>query len=141
MKLIFGSRPAIGSLLLRLFTFSRYSHVGIVYHSMVVEATFPRVRVITLDEFKAHYPTWEMAELPCANEDAAGDYVFDRIGNLYDLGGLIAFPFQNRNWNASSRDFCSELPVCAAKAGGTEYVRDEHRVTPEMLYMLSRMPS
>lgn len=141
MKVIFGSRKKIGSLLLRFFTFSRWSHVGIVYGDSVVEASILRVRTIPLCEFKLEYPEWEMGDLPCADEAKARDYAYSRVGNLYDFGGLLAFPFRLRNWQASSRDFCSELPVCAAQVGGTEYVRDVHRVTPELLYQLTRTPS
>lgn len=139
MKLIFGSNPWPGSLLIRLATFSRWSHVGVVFGDYVVEARFPRVRQTTVGNFIAHYPTWEFAELPCADEAAAEAWVMSRVGNLYDVGGLLAFPFQNRDFESSSRDFCSELPIKAAAVGGTRYVREQalSRVTPGVLYDLS----
>lgn len=139
MKLIFGASRMPGSLLLQFFTFSRWSHVGIVYDGMVIEARFPRVRMATVAEFQAHYPRWEFAELPCADEGAAEAFARSRIGRRYDLGGLLAFLFQNRDWESSSRDFCSELPILAAAAGGTRYVREgaRSRVTPGQLYDLS----
>lgn len=139
MKLIFGASRMPGSLLLQFFTFSQWSHVGIVYGEFVVEARFPRVRVTTVAEFQAHYPRWEFAELPCADEAVAEAYARSRVGRLYDIGGLLAFPFQNRDFESSSRDFCSELPIRAAAAGGTRYVREQSlsRVTPGVLYDLS----
>ena len=142
MKLIFGASRMPGSLLLQFFTFSRWSHVGIVYDGMVIEARFPRVRMTTVADFQAHYPRCEFAKLPCADEAAAEAYARSRIGRLYDLGGLLAFPFQNRDFESSSRDFCSELPIRAAAAGGTRYVREHalSRVTPGMLYDLSLDP-
>lgn len=142
MKLIFGASHRPGSLLLQLFTFSRWSHVGMVYGEEVIEARFPRVRMTTVADFHAHYPRCEFAKLPCADEGAAESFARSRIGRLYDLGGLLAFPFQNRAWESSSRDFCSELPILAAAAGGTRYVREgaQSRVTPGMLYDLSLDP-
>lgn len=139
MKLIFGSNPWPGSLLIRLATFSQWSHVGIVYGDYVVEAKFPRVRQTTVGNFIAHYPKWEFAELPCANEAKAESWAMSRIGKLYDVGGLIAFPFQQRDWESRGRYFCSELPILAAAEGGTRYVRDgaRSRVTPGQLYDLS----
>lgn len=139
MKLIFGASRMPGSLLLQFFTFSRWSHVGIVYDGLVIEARFPRVRMTTVAEFQSHYQRWEFAELPCQDEAAAEAYARSRIGRLYDLGGLLAFPFQHRAWESSSRDFCSELPIRAAAAGGTRYVRDGSlgRVTPGVLYDIS----
>ena len=139
MKLIFGASHRPGSLLLQLFTFSRWSHVGMVYGEEVIEARFPRVRVTTVAEFQAHYPRWEFAELPCADEAVAEAYARSRVGRLYDIGGLLAFPFQNRDFESSIRDFCSELPIRAAAAGGTRYVREQSlsRVTPGVLYDLS----
>lgn len=139
MKLIFGASHRPGSLLLQAFTFSRWSHVGMVYGEEVIEARFPRVRVTTVAEFQAHYPRWEFAELPCADEAVAEAYARSRVGRLYDIGGLLAFPFQNRDFESSSRDFCSELPIRAAAAGGTRYVREQSlsRVTPGVLYDLS----
>ena len=139
MKLIFGASRMPGSLLLQFFTFSRWSHVGIVYDGLVIEARFPRVRMTTVADFQTHYPRWEFADLPCADEGAAEAFARSRIGRLYDLGGLLAFPFQNRDWDSSSRDFCSELPIRAAAAGGTRYVREGSlgRITPGTLYDIS----
>jgi len=139
MELIFGASHRPGSLLLQLFTFSRWSHVGMVYGEEVIEARFPRVRVTTVAEFQAHYPRWEFAELPCADEAVAEAYARSRVGRLYDIGGLLAFPFQNRDFESSSRDFCSELPIRAAAAGGTRYVREGSlgRITPGALYDIS----
>ena len=139
MKLIFGASRMPGSLLLQFFTFSQWSHVGIVYGEFVIEARFPRVRMTTVGAFQAHYPRWEFAELPCADEAVAEAYARSRVGRLYDIGGLLAFPFQNRDFESSSRDFCSELPIRAAAAGGTRYVREQSlsRVTPGVLYDLS----
>ena len=139
MILIFGSRPRPGSWLIRALTFSRYSHVGIVFGDRVVEAAIWRVREIPLTQFKEEYPVWEIAELPCADEAVAKRYAYSRIGNLYDFGGLLAFPFQ-RDWQSNGRDFCSELPISAAADAGSVYVRDVHRVTPENLYQISRIP-
>jgi hypothetical protein len=139
MKLIFGASRMPGSLLLQFFTFSRWSHVGIVYDGLVIEARFPRVRMTTVADFQTHYPRWEFAELPCRDERAAEAFARSRVGRLYDLGGLLAFPFQNRDWESSSRDFCSELPILAAAAGGTRYVREGSlgRITPGTLYDIS----
>lgn len=137
MKLIFGAAPSIGSLLIRTLTFSQWSHVGIVYGQEVIEARFPKVRNTSLDSFKAHYPHHAFGRLTLSNEAVAESYVRSRIGKWYDLGGLVGIPFQ-RDWQRNDRDFCSELPVTAAQFIGDHYFRDAHRVTPEMLWEISK---
>lgn len=137
MELIFGARPRPGSLLIRLATFSAWSHVGIVYpNGRVLEACLPRVRVTTLEAFKLHYPTWATATLTCLDDQAALDWAMAQVGKLYDLGGLLAIPFQQRNWQSDGRWFCSEIPVAAANVGGTPWFVDSerHRITPGQLF-------
>lgn len=137
MKLIFGARPAPGSLLIRLATFSAWSHVGIVYpNDRVLEARFPRVRVTTLDDFKRHYPRHAVVTLPCRDDRAALDWAMAQVGKLYDLGGLLAIPFQQRDWQSDGRWFCSEIPVAAANVGGTPWFVDSerNRITPGQLF-------
>lgn len=136
MKLIFGSANTPGSWLIQLATFSRWSHVGIVYGGMVIEARFPRVRMTTLEDFRAHYPRHEIATLPCKDNDAAWVFAFEQIGKLYDVGGLFAIVFQRRQWQSGNRWFCSELPPAATNAGGTPWFRaaERNRITPAMLY-------
>lgn len=137
MKLIFGAAPTIGSLLIRTLTFSQWSHVGIVVGDDVIEARFPKVRKTTLAEFQAHYPRNAFGTLEMNNELVAESYVRSRVGKWYDLGGLLAIPFQ-RDWQNNDRDFCSELPVTAGQFVGNKYFRDAHRVTPEMLWEISK---
>lgn len=140
MELIFGAAPRIGSLFLRIFTFSRWSHVGVVNGDEVIEAHFPRVRSVPLAEFKANYPTWEMADLPTPDDARAWQFCRDQIGKLYDVGALFAFPFQRRDWESPNRWFCSELPVAAANAAGAHYYRDSElsRITPGELWAVTR---
>jgi uncharacterized protein YycO len=141
MKLIFGANRRPGSLLIRLFTFSQWSHVGIIYPGCrVLEAHWPRVRATTVEDFKENYPQWAVAELPCRDEQAALDWAMTQVGKLYDLGGLIAIPFQRRDWQSPGRWFCSELPPAAAAVGGSPWFNEAEisRITPGQLYAVCR---
>lgn len=139
MQLIFARSHSPGSLLIRAMTFSKWSHVAMIRGGTVIEARWPRVRITTLDAFKSDHSAWEYGALPVGNVDDAWDYAYDQIGKPYDVGGLLALPFQQRAWQSDERWFCSELVAAAANYAGARLFRDSERsrVTPGDLWRLT----
>ena len=93
LKLIFLSQPTIGSKLIRLFTWSRFSHVGMVTpERTVIEAVpFYGVREIALEErlkgaIEVDYRFVEVDDPLGAIERARS-----QVGRSYDWRGLFGF--------------------------------------------------
>lgn len=139
MKLLFARSHWPGSYAIRALTFSQWSHVApIADDGTSVEAVFPRVRVATAGGIIDAHSAFAIAHVECPNEAAAWRFLDQQVGKLYDLGALVALPFQRRDWESPSRYFCSELVAAALNAGGRDLFRDFSRVTPEMLWQIAR---
>ena len=141
MRLLFCRSHWPGSYAIRALTFSsQWSHVALVSDNRIdaVEATFPRVRANWAPEIVDAHSAHAWATLDVPGEAAAWHFAGEQIGKLYDVGGLIALPFGRRDWQSPGRWFCSELIAAAANAGGRDLFRDFDRVTPEMLWQISR---
>lgn len=140
MRIAFARRAALGSWLIRLFTFSRWSHCAIIQGDAVIDATFWHgVRRSPLSEFLKHYEV----EVIDVHLGAFGEYadlwLEEQIGKKYDWTALVALPFRS-NWHDPDRWFCSELVAAALRAGGRDLFRDDlARVVPQHLWMLKWM--
>lgn len=111
VKLIYGRSNAIGSLAIRLFTFSRWSHVGIITAdgNNVIEAVgFKGVVSTPLDEFKSRYTQWEVAEAPVIDLNECHIKARQQLGKGYDWSAFFGFVFRKR-WNDQDKWICSEL--------------------------------
>lgn len=127
MKVIFGRSNTIGSLLIRLATWSRWSHCGVIIGDDVIHA-IPVKGVIRepLSEFKKRYK-FELCEM---RGDASLAVKF--IGCKYDWGGVFGHWFGI--WNDAEKWFCSELVAYCSKLFRRDRV---NRVTQEHCYMIS----
>jgi hypothetical protein len=143
LRLVLSSSNAIGSKTIRFLTWSSWSHVGIVCGAnddQVIEATYPRVRKVSLDEFLEHKTLSIFIDIPCPDVRAAIKAAEDQIGKRYDICGLFAFfGFQRRLWYQDNRWFCSELAAYALLKGGTELFRPNtlNRVVPQLFWILN----
>jgi hypothetical protein len=109
-------------------TFSKWSHVGLVLPDVVVEATWPCVKATPIAEFLAKHPDREFRTL-----EGAPEVVMQEIGKPYDVSGLFMLLNPWRDWNTDDKWFCSELIASA-----TNLFTESSRVTPQMLYLVSR---
>lgn len=138
VRVIFSRRRQLGSLALRTFMWSAWSHCGIVDDETdeVIEALmFKGVTTRTLDEFKAAASKWEIIEIPTDNPEGVIAAARARIGCPYDWLGVLALLLHIRLQNPTM-DFCSELVVEAFKAAGTVLFRTEAwRIMPRDLYI------
>ena len=138
MKVIFGRRPAVGSWLIRFFTWSDWSHCGIaLQNGMVLHTTWPKgVHLTPIEEWVATYPAHEVIDVPLEYELSAEVWSRNQLGKPYDLSGLIAFS-THRNWQEDDKWFCSELVGAALVKGGLNFKVPSSRLTPGGLYLVA----
>ena len=128
MRVIFSRAPNVASWFIRLLTFSKWSHVALVDGALVYEAIYPRVRVTPLADFLKRNRDFEYRTIE-------GDprLILAEVGKPYDLLAVVAMLNPWRGWNTDDKWFCSELI-----AHSTGRFFDAGRVTPQMLYLISR---
>lgn len=138
MKIIFGRRPAVGSWLIRFFTWSDWSHCGIVLSDGgVLHATWPEgVHITGLEEWKRKYPHNETVSVDLRCDLSAEAWARKQLGKPYDLSGLFAFGF-HRDWQQDDKWFCSECVGSSLANGGLDFSVPSSRLTPGGLYMIA----
>ncbi|MCK6396074.1 MAG: hypothetical protein L6Q67_20630 [Zoogloea sp.] len=139
MRIALCSSPRIGSLLIRAFTWSEYSHAAIIDGDHVIEAVWPRVRECALTEFARKHARIEFIDVPMPDEDAALSAARSQVGKGYDWRALLGIVLRARRLAEKDRWFCSELVAWVAEQGGRPLFRGEvlRRVTPQHLWMLA----
>jgi hypothetical protein len=142
VPLLFSTSNRPGALIIRANTWGKWSHVaGVdVLRGEVIEAVWPRVRIVPLDAWLADHPKHVVSWLPAAEPHAVISAARSQEGKPYDLFGALGLGL-HRDWQESDKWWCSELWAWAFAAGGAPLFRPEsmHRVTPEHLWMLSPM--
>lgn len=75
-------------------------------------------------------------ELDPALEAQIMEWYYSQIGKPYDYTAIIGMPFR-RDWNNSSRWFCSEYAIGGCKRFGVDLLKADHldRVTPRDMYL------
>ena len=129
MKIIFSRSKLPGSYLIRWLTFSKWSHVVAVDGDHVIEAVYKRVRRISLEDFINDHADYEIRYI-----DGDIDKIREQVGKFYDIGGLFMMlnPWRD-DWQNPAKWFCSELV-----AYGTGLFEESSRVSPQMLYLVSK---
>lgn len=139
MKLIFTRRHTVASLLIRLFTGSRWSHVAcIVSDKMVIDSTFKHggVRLRPIADVVCESSAFDEVSVPLADEQAAVDWLTAQLNKPYDWTAIVGFVFRS-GWAEPDRWFCSELAEGAIRAGGLVRFRtDLARLTPGHVWMV-----
>ena len=139
MKVIFCRSHTPSSWLVRLLTWSEWSHVVLVHHDGVhaVEAVWPRVRETTVDKVAAHNAVCELVDFPCQFPHVAYKWAQDQVGKWYDLSALFGFII-HRDMAHPGRWFCSELVAEAFHQGWSPLFREAliDRITPQDLWKL-----
>lgn len=138
MRLIFARSRSAGSFLIRAFTWSRWSHVGVIDGDTVIDTTFKRgVAVSSLADFIASHSKTEQIDVAVPDEVAAHLWMQMQIGKPYDWTAIVGFVFR-RPWGKTNRWFCSELVESALIVGGRRRFREDlQRITPRHSWMVS----
>jgi uncharacterized protein YycO len=140
VRVIFSASNLIGSKIIRLLTWSSWSHVALLYgDDKVVEATYPKVRETSLDEFLKGKTLTLCVDLPCSNPEAVITAARSQLGKRYDTLAVLAFLWHFRDWEDDSKWFCSELVAYALREGGLPLFREGvlQRITPQHLWLLN----
>lgn len=137
MRVLFCTSNLPGAVIIRGVTWSDWSHVALLLDDdSVVEATWPAVQRVPLEEILAKHTHHAIVEFPGDNQVV--NAALSQIGKPYDLTALFGI-LSHRDWQEQDKWFCSELIAWAFDKGGFPLFRKEamHRVTPQHLWMLA----
>lgn len=136
MRVIYGRNWLPFSIAIRLVTWSRWSHCGIVSEcgQYVYESTFMRGVVLTsISEFKSRYHKTHEGFMPCMSTDDAYAIAKNCIGNKYDRLAVFGILFKT-GWNDAAKFLCSEFVAYCSQL----YRKDRlSRITPEDCYKIT----
>lgn len=132
MNIIFVTDNKLGSIFIRWFTWSNYSHVALMKGDTIIEATLKHgVVVKPLQDFMKKYKRKLICEVEGVDEEKAWNFALDQCNKPYDVKAIFGFLLR-RNWTDDNSWFCSELVAASLLKGGVSIVRkDASRVTPE----------
>lgn len=136
VRVIFTRNHKIGSIILRGFLWSAWSHCAIIDGDEVIEAAAPGgVRVRPLADLIADSTKWEIIEIPCKNPAAVIAAARKQVGAPYDWLGVVGIGFRRR-WQDDDAWFCSESIASAFYDAGEPIVRlDAYRITPRDIHL------
>jgi len=136
MKLIMGRSNKLGSYAIRLFTWSRWSHCGVIMEDTktVIESSASEGGVVesSLSYFKKRYPDHIIIEIPSYN--GWESRLRSQLGSKYDWGAIFRIVLRG-DWSAPNRWICSELIAWASGVFNSKYV---DRVTPQDLMNIAK---
>lgn len=136
VRVVFTRRRHPGSLLLRAFLWSGWSHCAIVDGDKIIEAAASGgVRVRPLAELVAESSRHQFVDIPARDPASVIAAARAQIGKGYDWLGVAGIGFRRR-WQDADRWFCSELIAWAFEAAGSPLFRGQHwRITPRDLFL------
>lgn len=127
------SRNSIGGWLIKLFTFSKWNHVAVMFEdtdrldsNSVVDVTAAAgTRLMSYYNFKQVYPRHVVVDVAVPDEKAGYDFAVAQVGKKYDWSGIFGIIFQNRKWEDDDKWFCAELVEATCIAAGRRRFRSE----------------
>ena len=136
MRIIYCTSSGFISALIRLFTFSKWSHVAIEYNGVVIDSTsVDGVAASSLKRFMATHRSIHMEELTGVDEDAVWRFLKSQVGKEYDFMAIFAFPFR-KSWQSNDKWFCSEVAAAAIMKGGRKLKVSANGITPHRLWLM-----
>ncbi len=144
VRVLFTRRHHPGSLAIRAFTWSVWSHVDLVDERgaapLLIGAVAPEgVVVQPLAERLAHASRAALVEFQVHDRNAVLDAAASQLGTPFDWLGCAGIALRGRDWQEPDSWFCSELIAWAFGVAGEPLFREEMvgRVTPQHLWMLA----
>lgn len=138
VQLLFTRRRHPGSALIRVATWSAWSHVDLIDGPSVIGAVaFHGVERELLAIRVANASRAAVMTIPCADAAAVIAAAASQIGKPYDWMGVAGLGL-HRDWQEADRWFCSEMAAWAFQETGQPLFRADalHRITPQHLWML-----
>lgn len=136
VRVIFTRRRHPGSLLLRAFLWSAWSHCALIDGEHIIEAAATGgVKFRPLAELQAESSHWTIVDIPAADPSAVLQAALAQVGRGYDWLGVLGIGFRRR-WQDDDRWFCSELIAYAFEVAGSPLFRGTPwRITPRDLFL------
>lgn len=137
VKVFFSDSDKLFSKLIKYFTWSEFSHVGLINDATgtVIDSRYGLGGVSEYDITKLYtdYPKLIVVELPFDGEGAF-EMAKTQLGKKYDLGAIFGMTGR-RDWQTEDSWFCSELVAWACAEAGKKLIRKKaNRVTPQDLW-------
>lgn len=138
----------IGSKLIRLFTWSKWSHVAVVEesqiehisaYSTVIDSTFLNggVKRRSVASLLHKATEWAYVKIDTPDDTEAYRLLESQIGKKYDVTGIIGLAFR-RKWEQDDKWFCNELfEWVMLKLGAARFREDVWRLTPQHSWMVN----
>lgn len=139
VRVLLTRRSVIGSLLIRAFTWSQWSHAEIIDGDQVIGANLLQGVVLTPLAHRLSISSYAaVVEFPCLNPQAVIDAARTQLGSDYDYFGLLGLVTHQRDWQSQESWFCSELVAWAFTAAGFPLFRDDlvARITPQDIWKI-----
>lgn len=140
MKLLFSRRHHIGSWLIRMVTWSEYSHVDLVLDDGLLIGAIAGEGVVLnrLSDRIAKSSKAVTMEIPVKDIAASEAFAIGQLGKKYDWPGVIGIGLK-RNWQEDDKWSCAELVASILAAGGQRPfdAKFHHRITPQHLLSLN----
>lgn len=135
VQVVFSRNHSLGSLLLRTFLWSPWSHCALIDGNNVIEAkAFHGVVERPLGDFISDASKYEILDLPGDMEQVV-TAARTQLGKPYDWWGAAGIGFR-RHWQKVDAWFCSELVAWAFAEAGTPLFRAHSwRITPRDIYI------
>lgn len=138
IRVVFTRKRTLGSLLLRVFQWSEWSHCALIdeRRGTIIEAaafggTQERHLMALLSEASAS----AVIDVPCRSASAVLAAARAQLGKPYDWLGVLGIGLRRR-WQDADRWFCSELIAHAFEAAGEPLFRGQPwRITPRDLFI------
>jgi uncharacterized protein YycO len=140
VQLVFTRRRGVVPRLIRFFTWSDWSHVGIVFDGKIIESVAGiGVREVALAQAIPKGTDFQILSYRCDDPAAVIAAARTQIGKPYDNSAIFGF-IGRRDWQKPDSWFCSELVAWAFAHAGFALFRPDsvHRVTPGDLWMLAQ---
>jgi uncharacterized protein YycO len=142
LQLLFCTNPRNPlSWMIRVGSWSRWSHVAIVSGQSVIEAVaIDGVSQRPIADRQRQDLRWQLVDFACPNPDGVIEAARSQIGKPYDYTGVLGVGL-HRDWQQDDAWFCSELVAWAFQEAGCALFRPgaTRRITPQDLWMLSPM--
>ena len=141
ITVVFSSSKKIGSRILELFLFSKFSHTAIIVDGVAYEAKFfGGVQTTPKEKFiEANERYSELFDIQVTPEQKKMIVTFNKsqLGKKYDLFGVFAFPFRKSSWQDPNKWFCSEYNAASLVRSGVINIKQKfHRISPRDLWIL-----
>lgn len=140
VKVMFSRKRLPVSLLIRLVTWSSFSHCEILDGNELIGADMIHgVMVTPLDQRLRASSYVSVVDFPCEDPDAVIKAARSQLGKGYDFLGLLGLITHQRRWQSTENWFCSELVAWSFSAAGQPVFRDDMvaRITPQNLWILA----